>query len=711
MKHRRTNPGGTRLAPHVRSLRWALFTVLAGLLVSAGLLALGQVTRGSSALDNLPAGYGSTRVAELQERVSGEGASTAVVLYAKSSALTAGDLARLQKLTVSVASDPKVTGDQAGQGARLAALQPSDDGTAAIAVLPVADVPDAASAARVVGELRDSLREQLPPGVQASVTGPTAINADLSKVFDGANLTLLWATAAIVGVLLIITYRSPVLWVVPLTVVAVADQVAGAAATRVLQLFDIAWGEDSLGIMSVLVFGAGTNYALLLISRYRDALKSHDDRLMAMSVALRGAAESILASASTVILGLLTLVLSLVPSSRGLGVACAVGIAIACLYVVVILPAVLVLAGRWVFWPKVPKVGDTATVDSRNLWARLRPLIARSPRPIAFGAAVFLMALAAGVPFIQSGLAPSDQFLRKPEAITAAERLAQSFPGGEADPTVVYTPRPEALTRELTTVPGIARVTPAPGPQADGLSQLSIVLEATPGSPAARDAVQRIQSIADDMARTWVGGTEATSVDQNDAAQRDRAVIIPVVLLVVFVSLTVLLRSAVAPILLVASVVGTYFASLGLSWWIFTNIFDFQRMDVTVPLFAFLFLVALGVDYNIFLVARAAQEAKRSGPAEGMLRALIATGGVITSAGILLAAVFAVLGVLPLVALAQIGAVICIGVLLDTLLVRTFLVPSLAIWLGDAFWWPRRFARHAPSDTQDAETNVVASHR
>ena len=473
-----------------------------------------------------------------------------------------------------------------------------------------------------------------------------------------------------------------------------ADRLAAVLATQTLAVIDIPWDESTVGILSVLVFGAGTDYALLLISRYRDELRSHEDRYVAMRRAWRRTSEAVLSSGATVVVGVLTLLLCSFPTTRGLGVASAVGIVVAAAGVLLVLPAALVLCGRWVFWPVVPRMGQPTLVESGSFWGRVGRTVARVPGRLIVGSVLLLAVMAVGLSQVQTGLSTSEQFLDEPEAIAAADRLAESFPAGAAEPTVVVTAEdPDQVVAAVAEVPGAA-----PGPAVegeDGWSRLTVVLDAGPGSPAAEEAVLDLRGTLDRFDETWVGGAEAVAIDEADAAARDRGVVIPVVLLLVLVVLMLLLRSVVAPLILVATVVATYLAALGVSWWIFTGLFGFEAIDVGMPLLAFLFLVALGVDYNIFLVTRAAEEAPGRGTRDGMLRALAATGGVITSAGILLAAVFTVLGVLPLVVLAQLGVVIGIGVLLDTLLVRTVLVPAIAVRLGDWFWWPRRFGASA----------------
>lgn len=668
--------------------RWSATVAAVLLLLGIAMIAVvGQAERDARVDDQLPRGYDSTRAAQLAEALPRADSSAAVAVFTTrdDSRLTPDQLAAIDELVAGL-DVPDLT----APGPQPVAV-PSEDGQAALSVLEVASA-DTTVLADVVTELRDRLDEGSPRGVRAEVTGPAAVRADLAAVFDGANVRLLAVTATVVAVLLVITYRSPLLWMVPLLVVGIADQTATAAATRVLVGLSVPWDESTTGILSVLVFGAGTNYALLLISRYRDELHRHVDRYEAMRLALRRTAEAVVASAATVVVGVLSLVLSVIPSTRGLGIACAVGILVAAIFALVALPALLVLFGRWIFWPKVPHLDTDAGAARPTFWRRVGDAVAR--RPAVFGnlAIVFLAFLALGLVDTRLGLPTAEQFLEKPEAIAASERLSAHFPAGSSDPAVVMATEPDAARAALAKVDGVASV--RPGASADGWTELQVVLDDPPDSAAARATVERVRAAVDDPAAgagtSYVGGTAAEALDLAEASARDRWVIFPVVLLLVLGALVLLLRAVVTPIVLVATVVGTYVAALGASWWIFERLLGFSAFDESVPLFAFLFLVALGVDYNIFLVTRAREEAADHGSREGMLRALAATGGVITSAGILLAAVFAVLGVLPLVVLAQLGVAICLGVLLDTLLVRTVLVPALALRLGDRFWWPRR---------------------
>lgn len=665
-----------RVAALITGKRSAWAVIVLGLVLIGLVMSLGAGERQATPTDSLPRGYDSTAAAELREQLPEQDGTQALVLFtADEGTIDKAELPELAKA--------------AGLGED-ATVVPSEDGTAAITFVPI-ETTDSPKIRDAVRDLRAELGERTPDGITAEVTGPAGITADLAAVFDGADTRLLLSTASIVAVLLILTYRSPVLWIIPLTVIGVGDRTATVAATQVLERLGMTWDDSTTGILSVLVFGAGTNYALLLMSRYRDALRVTEDRREALTEALAKTFEPVLASATTVVVGVLCLLLSLTPGTRGLGLASAIGIVIAVLSALVMLPAVLSLFGRWVFWPKVPHAGETTLSDGRSLWRRIGDAVARRPSVFVGGAVVLLAVMSAGVFSVRLGLPQSEQFLDKPEAIVAAERLAESFPAGSSDPAVIVTRAdPTEVTRVAEGVDGIESV--RPGASGDGVSELQAVLPGQPDSQEAEDAVVALRAaIADaDLADTYVGGTTAEAVDVGDGAQRDRLLILPLILGLVLVALVALLRSLVAPLVLITTVMATNFAAIGVSWWIFTKIFGFTALDQITVLYAFLFLVALGVDYNIFLVTRAKEETREHGTREGMLRALAATGGVITSAGILLAAVFAVLGVLPLVVLAQIGVIICIGVLLDTLLVRTVVVPAITLLLGDRFWWPRK---------------------
>lgn len=678
-----------------RPWAWPLLTLALLLAAVGAMVGLGEAAHERSSLDQLPAGRESALVAEAQQKLPDKNSSTAIVLFTTEGRLDRAAMAALAQKAA------QITGQERPP------VIPSQDGTAVMVPVTVKGV-GASEYDDQVTALRAEAAKGLPAGVSSQVTGPAAIQTDLGAVFDGANVKLLGSTALVVAILLVFTYRSPVLWIVPLMVVGIADRFAAVLATHVLSLAGLAWDESTTGILSVLVFGAGTDYALLLISRYRDELRRHEDRHEAMRVAARRTVEPVLASSSTVFVGLMTLVLSVFPSTRGLGVACAVGVLVAAFFVLVALPGALVAFPRGIFWPRTPTVGEASLAESQtSVWSRVGRFVERRPGAVAVCSTLLLALGAIGLTQISTGLSDADQFLKKPEAIAAAERLAESYPAGAANPVVITT-QPEQVQKVVAAVKGVEGVSQVnPTAQGAGVLELQAIVDATPGSQQSSDAVLAIREAVGDLSGTHVGGTEAQRIDKADGNARDRLVIFPVVLGLVFAALVLLLRSLVAPVVLVGTVLLTYVSALGLSWWVF-GLLGFERMDGSVPLYAFVFLVALGVDYNIFLVTRASEEAKTFGSRKGMLRALTATGGVITSAGILLAAVFAVLGVLPLVVLAQLGVVIFIGVLLDTLVVRTVLVPSLALLLGDRFWWPRRFGPGEPATAASEQTAGAA---
>lgn len=656
--------------------RWRVWLALLLLVVGLGLTATGAASPHREATDQLAAGSESAKVAELRQRLPQGSGSMAIVVFASENRLSPAQFGALAQKAVEVSGQAKPP------------VVPSRDGTAIMVPVPVAG-ESASQLSGPVGKIRERARAGLPDGVTAQVTGPAAVQTDLAAVFSGANVKLLGATALVVAFLLILTYRSPLLWMVPLLVVGIADRLATVVATRGLNLMGLSWDESTTGILSVLVFGAGTDYALLLIARYRDELHRHDDRFQAIGVATRATTEPVLASASTVFVGLLTLVLSLFPATRGLGVACAVGVVIAAVFVLGVLPGVLVLFPRSIFWPRTPKLGEPPLVESTSVWSRVGRVVAHSPRTVLAATLAVLALASVGLGFLRVGLPQNEAFTTKPEAIAGAERLARSYPAGASDPIRVLTTPAQAtaVTARLTGLAQVAMV--QPGARSDEFVELQVIGKAQPGSDAALDAVRAVRAALADQDGTRVGGTEAARLDVREGQSHDRRVIFPVVLLLVLGALALLLRSLLAPILLVGTVLLTYGAALGASWWVFQGM-GYSALDGSVPLYAFVFLVALGVDYNIFLVTRAKEEAAEHGARIGMLRALAVTGGVITSAGVLLASVFAALGVLPLVVLAQLGVVIFIGVLLDTLVVRTLLVPALGVMLDRHFWWPRK---------------------
>uniref|UniRef100_UPI0040487478 MMPL family transporter n=1 Tax=Aquiluna sp. TaxID=2053504 RepID=UPI0040487478 len=567
----------------------------------------------------------------------------------------------------------------------------SEDGTTALITVPLDATDDFELTTERVETMRELAPEAMPAGIDVYVTGPEAFIKDVGSIFEGADFLLLAFTAGVVAVLLLVTYRSPVLWLIPLAVVGTADGMAGILARKVADFLGFVPDGSVTGILSVLVFGAATNYALLLIARYREELLNFEDRREAMRVAIRGAGPAILASGSTVAVALALLLLAEIEGRQVLGLVSAVGIVVAMVAGLLVLPSALVVFGRWIFWPFVPRVGGKNPYE-KSIWSKLGNAVSKKPLAVAAIGVAILGGLASGGLGIKNGLSATEIFIEKPEAVLGQEVLADAFPAGSATPTfVVVETEYVDEARELVDIPGVAEI--SDGQSDANYSELRLVLDADPESNEALEVIRDLRVILDELpdgAIALVGGQDASTLDVTDATARDQALLVPLILVSVFLILILLLRSLAAPIFLMIAVVGSFFSALGTSWLIFQYVYGFPALDLTVLILAFLFLVALGVDYSIFLVTRAQEEARLLGTRAGMRKALGATGGVITSAGVLLAAVFTVLGVLPLIALAQVGTIVGIGVLLDTLLVRTIIVPAIAFVTGKKFWWPRK---------------------
>ncbi|MCN0151494.1 MMPL family transporter [Salinispora arenicola] len=704
------------LFTHVARGRWAAWlTVVAAIVVGAAVFGLPKPDNPAPvSATGLSDRWQSTQVERLQEQLPASEVQPALVVVSRADGgpLTAADREMVTGKAAELrrfALDGQVPPPQVAR----------DDSVALIAVpLSTADGRD--RTVETIDRLRAAL-DDAPPGLTVEVTGAPAFTTDLTRVFDGADSTLLAVTAAVVALLLLITYRSPVLWIVPLAVVATTEQLTLRAIETIVPAVGINLQSGTVtGIASVLVFGATTNYALLLIARYREELRREPDRYAAMRTALGRTAEPILASGSTVVLGVLTLLLSEQETNRALAVACATGVVLAMLAALLVLPAALVIFGRGLFWPFVPRLGST-TSEGR-LWGRLGTTVLRRPTSVAVLATLLLAALALGGLGIRTGLSETEQFRVEPEAVAGAQTLATAFPAGTTQPVAVLTAPAAvgAVTEAAATVPGVASA--RPGSTGATVAQIDVVLTAEPGTAASDRAIRALRTavaaVPDSAPATvdgtgpfdgaLVGGAVAAGYDGAEANAADLRLILPIILLLVAAVLVLLLRGLLAPVLLVLTVIASFFASLGAAWLLFDHVLGFPALDSGVILIAFVFLVALGVDYNIFLVTRAREDARHTGTRGGMRSALRVTGGVITSAGVLLAAVFAVLGVLPLILLTQIGVIVCIGVLLDTLLVRTVLVPALVFLLGDRFWWPGRPPRPAPGQIPTTPEPVSA---
>ena len=545
-------------------------------------------------------------------------------------------------------------------------------------------------------------------GFESHVTGIGGILADLFDSFGSIDTSLLGTTLAVVAIILIFVYRSPILWIIPLLSAVWALSVGGGLVYLLAKNDLIKLDGQSQGILSVLVIGAATDYALLLIARYREELHHFDSRYKAMRVALRGVFEPIVASGLTVIAGLLVLSLSDLAQVRGLGPVSAIGILAAQLVMLTLLPAILVLMGRWIFWPRIPRHDD---IDEKltGVWSKVANGVEKHPKRTWISTTVILLGAFAFVTQLNlGGLSQTDAFSTKPDSVVGLEKLGEHFPAGQGDPTVIVAPQAdqEKITNAIQNLDGVSSVTPKltgpaipgmPTPEVkyvDGLVRLDVILDKPADSLEAQKYVPGLRAAVHEVSpEALVGGSTPIQYDLQQANTRDRNLIIPVALLVIGAILALLLRSLLAPAILIATTVLSFGATLGICHLVFTHLFDFKGVDGSFPLFAFVFLVALGIDYNIFLMTRIREEALKLGTRAGVTKGVTVTGGVITSAGVVLAATFAVLGTLPLVFLVELGFAVAFGVLLDTIVVRSLLVPALTHSIGKKIWWPSQLAK------------------
>ncbi|MET7388422.1 MMPL family transporter [Streptomyces sp. NPDC005529] len=656
----------------------------------------------SDAQDNdaqswLPGSAESTQVLDISHEFRPE-QIPAVVVYARGGGLTAQDR---RQITEDVRQIEKLR-DHGIRGAETRGPvfdRPADPRAAQIYV-PI--TMDAAGWQRIAPAV-DSIRDQVGKGgdgLAVHITGPGGTSADSSKAFEGIDSTLLYAAMTVVIVMLLITFRSPTLLFVPLLGVIVALFTAQALIYLLATHAGLTVNGQSAGILTVLVFGAGTDYALLLVARYREELRRHEDRHEAMARAMNRAGPAVLASGATVVLSMLVLLVAEMNSTRGLGPVAAIGVAVALLAMLTLFPALLLVFGRWIFWPAVPHVGSSDPTRS-GFWSRTGHRIARRPRTTWIGTALVLAALSIGLVELRAaGIPTADQFTGKPDSIVGQEISEHYFPAGAGDPLVVVSDAgaAERVRRTVAADPGVVPasigVPPGTAPEHDGRVLFEATLSDPSDSDAAKATVDRVRdsvhALPDADAR--VGGGTAALLDMEDAQTHDNYLVIPLVLIVVLLVLSVLLRALVAPLLLIGTVVLSLAAALGVSALVFRHVFDYAGEDVSFPLFVFVFLVALGIDYNIFLTTRIREEAAHRGTRRGVVTGLATTGAVITSAGLVLAGTFAALGTLPVVGFAEIGFAVAFGVLLDTFIVRSVLVTSLFLDVGPKVWWPNRLA-------------------
>ncbi|RMI14356.1 MMPL family transporter [Cellulomonas triticagri] len=766
-----------------------VLVVLAGWLAvgAFGGMAQGQLSQvqTNDAAAFLPSSAESTRAAELSAAFTeNEALPVLVVLEAEGGgALDATALADVQPVVAGLVDVPlpgadPAAGDPATLGDVLAAdpvVVPSEDGEALLVPLSVdAEAADASLAddesviGAVVQAVRDSLAEDLgatadsagDAGLRAWVTGPGGFVADLSNAFGGIDGVLLLVALGAVLVILVLVYRSPFL---PFAVILTAVFALCAAALVVYHLADagtLTLNGQAQGILAILVVGASVDYALLVVARYREELRSTESPAAAMRRALRRSLEPITASAGTVVAGLLCLLLSDLASNRSLGPVGAIGIAAAYLAAFTLLPLLLLVAGkrsRFLFWPRVPHaehgahsadvVGEPVAgarvapagrrhgahadpesaadpLPAAGIWGRLARWVGRRDRVVWIGTAAVLLVAAAFVPTFQaSGTSQADVFLTDVDAVAGESVLADHFPAGTVQPATVIVDEADAdaVVAAAQDVDGVVSAAPYTGAQAgapsgaaggagaggdadaappsdpvvvDGRVRVDVATEAAADTTEGVATVERLrEAVHEAVPGALVGGAAAETLDAQDAGERDLRVIVPVVLVVILLILMVLLRSVLAAVLLMLANVLSFAAALGVSALVFEHVLDYPGADPAVPLYAFTFLIALGVDYSIFLMSRVREESLRLGTRTGVLRGLAVTGGVITSAGVVLAVTFAALGVIPLLFLAQLAFIVAFGVLLDTLVVRSLLVPALVHDIGDRAWWPGRLAR------------------
>ena len=650
--------------------RWTKWVVIGFWLVVLAVLGplAGKLSsvQSNDAKNWLPSSAESTQVLDVASTFSDPNTLPAVVVYVRDDGgkLTPSDLA-------AVADDAKAFGQRDDLDGKVVGPVPSEDGEAAQVVVPLNLGPNGWDrAADAVTELRQ-IADDGPSELNVYVTGPAGQAADSSKAFQGIESTLLFAAGGVVILILLLTYRSPVLWLLPVISAGVALTVAQAVIYLLAEHAGLTVNAQSAGILTVLVFGAGTDYALLLVARYREELRRHGDKHEAMGLALHRASPAIIASGATVALGMLCLLIAQMSSTSGLGPVAAIGIVVGLLVMLTLLPAMLVACGRWVFWPRVPHEGQAEPTET-GVWAKVGRRIARGPRRTWVVTSLILAICCLGVTQLNAtGLTTAESFRGEQPSVTGQQVLEEHFPGGAGEPVVVVSNAAQAseVRAAFAGTDGIDPSTVTKPVIKDGVAYLEGTLTSAPDSQAAYDTVDRVRDAVHAVpgADAKVGGSTAVNLD--------------------------VLRAITAPLILIGTVVLSFGAALGVSSLVFRHVFGYAGADPSLPLFVFVFLVALGIDYNIFLMTRVREEAGKLGTRRGALVGLAATGGVITSAGLVLAGTFATLGTLPLVAFAEIGFAVAFGVLLDTLIVRSVLVTALNLDVGRTMWWPSRLSR------------------
>jgi len=680
-------------SPRLKWLFLAAWLAVAFAIVAGNLPAKFDDAQNNESSSFLPGDAESTRALNAAEEIQGDELLPIVIVYQRADGeLDRADLAR-------IASDrAALNGELPPRTEPYGRPVVSEDRGTALLEAKVRANGEADTILDPVDLARDRIEASAQPGVETAVTGGGGFSADAVNVFESINGTLLLATAGIVFLLLLIVYRSPIFWFFPLFAVGLAELATRGVGFGLTEI-GVTVNGQSASILPVLVFGAGTDYALLLVARYREELRVHEDKHRAMAEALRRAGPAIIASGLTVIAALLCLTLAEVEGTAGLGPIGATGIAIAMVAMLTALPALLVIAGRWAFWPFIPHVGDHKADETHGAWRRIGENIARGPRRVWIGTAAVLLVMALGWLNLDTGLTQTSNFRNDVESVRGQAMLERAFPAGASAPAYAIVPDPAkaaAVAEALAGQDSVASV--RIGRRGPPGRLIQFTLAGDPYATSTYDQIPELRRVVTDAGGDGVllGGPTAIERDLRVAAARDSKLIPPIALAVVLVILIVLLRALVAPLVLIGTVILSFAAALGVGYVVFDVVFGFAGSDPSLPLFAFIFLVALGVDYNIFLMARVREETRRQGPREGVLRGLAVTGAVITSAGIVLAGTFSTLAVLPLVFLTEIGFVVAFGVLLDTFVVRSILVPAIVLDLGGRTWWPSALARAHP---------------
>ena len=680
--------------------RWLLpaLGIIAWLAI-AGVMA-GPSSRTAEVQENdnaafLPKTAEATEVMELNKKFIDSEVVPALVIYGRDTGLTDADKTEISRQVTQISGH---FGDTLAGDPLTRTPVYSEDGKAAQVML-LFNGTDSRKNVEHVDWIREYITSPAT-GLEAHVGGIAGILTDLMKVFESVDGMLLGVTIAIIMLILLAVYRSPLLPIVVLAGAGLAYTLANGVIYFLAREGVIDVSGQSQAILNVLVLGAATDYSMLLVSRFREELRTSPSRFDAMAKAWRASFEPILASGATVIIGLLCLLVSDLGSNKGLGPVGAIGIAASLLVALTLLPAVLALGGRVLFWPIRPRYGS-APKERQGLWGKVAQLVGKRARTTWIVTTLVLLAGVAGLSRLEAdGIPQTDGFTSRQDSVAAQELISAHFPGGVGSPAEVIAKADKAAEtlNAISETQGVATATQFPKGPVDGLVRIDAILSDPADSKAAIETLKRLRANvhAVEGADAKVGGFTAINHDVQTTSQHDRTVIIPLVLAVIFLILMVLLRSLVAPLVLIATVVLSYLATLGISGFVFNDVLDFPGADSSYPLYAFVFLVALGVDYNIFLMTRVREEAGKAGHREGTLRGLAVTGGVITSAGVVLAATFAALSVLPIVFVVEVAFAVAFGVLLDTLLVRSLLVPALSVDIGRFIWWPGKLRKTAP---------------